>query len=147
MRDQIFISYSHADKKLKDELLKHLSPYLRSGAITAWSDEQLAPGGQWFDEIKTALGNTRAAVLLVSPDFLASDFIDKEELGPFLKEAATGGVKILWVPIRASSFEETPLRHFQAVSPPNEPLGAKSKSDRDKAWVKVCQVIKKAVNP
>ncbi|MFY9822352.1 MAG: TIR domain-containing protein [Thermoanaerobaculia bacterium] len=147
MRDQVFISYSHKDKKFMEELLTHLKPYLRSGAVTAWSDQQIAPGAKWFDEIKTALGNARAAVLLVTPDFLASDFIDKHELGPFLKEAAAGGVKILWIPIRASSFEETPLKHYQAVSPPSEPLRAKSKAGRDEAWVQVCKAIKNAVNP
>ena len=46
MQDQVFISYSHADEKLMKELLKHLKPYARSGAIAAWSDKQIAPGGE-----------------------------------------------------------------------------------------------------
>ncbi|MFL6262686.1 MAG: TIR domain-containing protein [Thermoanaerobaculia bacterium] len=146
MRDQVFISYSHRDKKLMNELLTHLKPYVRSG-ITVWSDQQIASGSKWFDEIKAALAKTSVAVLLVSPDFLASDFIHEHELGPFLKEAKARGVRILWVPIYASSYEETDLKHLQAVSPPNEPIGAKSKADRDAAWVRVCKEIKKAVNP
>jgi hypothetical protein len=146
MRDQVFISYSHRDKKLMNELLTHLKPYVRSG-ITVWSDQQIASGSKWFDEIKAALAKTSVAVLLVSPDFLASDFIHEHELGPFLKEAKAGGVRILWVPIYASSYEETDLKDLQAVSPPNEPIGAKSKADRDAAWVRVCKEIKKAVNP
>jgi hypothetical protein len=146
MRDQVFISYSHRDKKLMEELHTHLKPYVRSG-ITVWSDQQIASGSKWFDEIKVALAKTSVAVLLVSPDFLASDFIHEHELGPFLKEAKAGGVRILWVPIYASSYEETDLKDLQAVSPPNEPIGAKSKADRDAAWVRVCKEIKKAVNP
>lgn len=147
MRDQVFISYSHRDKRLMEELLTHLKPYLRSGSVTAWSDKQITSGSRWFDEIKGALAKTSAAVLLVSPDFLASDFIHEHELGPLLKEATSGGVRILWVPLRASAYEETPLKDLQAVSTPDEPIGAKSKADRDEAWVRVCKEIKKAVNP
>ena len=85
-------------------------------AVTAWSDKQIASGSQWFAEIKAALAKTRVAVLLVSPGFLASDFIHEHELGPLLAEAQEGAVRILWVPILTCSYEETPLKDLQAVS-------------------------------
>ncbi len=145
-RDQVFISYSHADEKFMKELREHLTPYSRSGSITAWSDQQIVPGSKWFDEIQAALGKTSVAVLLVSPGFLASDFIHDHELGPLLKKAEEGGVKILWVLVRACSYEETPLKDYQAVvSPPEKPLARIA--DRDDAWVRVCKEIKRAVNP
>jgi hypothetical protein len=147
MIDQVFISYSHHDERFMEELRTHLKPFLRSGSVTTWSDQQIAPGLKWFDEIQAARGRTSVAVLLVSPDFLASDFIHEHELGPLLKEAESGGVRILWVPIRPSAYEETPLKHLQAASPPDEPLSAKNKTDRDEAWVLVCKEIKRAVNP
>src|SRR5262245_19831392 len=115
----VFISYSHRDKKLMEELLAHMKPYVRSGSVTAWSDKQIAAGSKWLAEIQTALGTSSVAVLLVSPQFLASDFIHDHELGPLLKAAEAGGVKILWVQNRASSYQETPLEAYQAVvSPP-----------------------------
>jgi hypothetical protein len=147
MKDQVFISYSHRDKKLMEEFLTHLKPYLRSGSVSAWSDQQITAGQKWFDEIKTELGKGSVAVLLVSPDFLASDFIHEHELGPLLKEANSGGVRLLWVPIRASAYEETPLKHYQAVSPPDEPLEGQTKAERNKTWVRICKEIKDAVNP
>ena len=147
MRDQVFISYSHRDKKFQEELLEHLAPYSRSGSITAWSDKQIAPGSQWFDEIEAGLKKTGVAVLLVSPSFLASDFIHEHELGPLLKEAAAGGVRILWIPIRPSAFEETPLKHYQAASPPEKPLAQMGRADRDEAWVRICKEIKLAATP
>jgi tetratricopeptide (TPR) repeat protein len=142
----VFISYSHRDKKLMDELLAHLKPYVRSGSVTAWSDKQIVPGSKWLPEIQTALGKAGVALLLVSPQFLASDFIHDHELGPLLKSAEAGGVKILWVQLRESSYRETPLQTYQAVvSPPAKPL-IEMRSERDRAWVQVCEAVKAAVN-
>jgi hypothetical protein len=93
------------------------------------------------------LSKAGVAVLLVSPDFLASDFIHEHELGPLLKEAKAGGVRILWVPLRSSAYKETPLNDLQAVSSPDEPLAQMSKAHRDEAWVEICKEIKRAVNP
>src|SRR5262249_51473031 len=98
----------------------------------------------WFDEIKAALGRTSVAVMLVTPAFIASDFIDKQELGPLLKEAVAGGVRILWVLIRDCSCLETPLKDYQAVvSPPGNPLASMTRAKRDSAWRKVCEAIKR----
>jgi hypothetical protein len=83
--------------------------------------------------------------MLVTPSFLASDFIHEHELGPLLKEAEQGGVRILWIPVRACSYKETPLKNYQAVSDPDKPL-AQMKAERDRAWVKVCEEIKNALS-
>jgi hypothetical protein len=147
VRDQVFISYSHKDQKFLNDLLTHLKPYLRKGTFPAWSDEQIKPGSQWFDEIKSALAKTSVAVMLVSSDFLASDFIHEHELGPLLKEAEAGGVTILWVLIRDCSYEETLLEPYQAVvSPPGKSFASMTKAKRDTAWKAVCKAIKEAVN-
>ncbi len=146
VRDQVFISYSHRDKRLHEELVMHLAPYVRSGSVTAWSDKQIAAGSKWFTEIEEALKMTRVAVLLVSPGFLASGFIHEHELGPLLKKAEEGGVRILWVPLRPSSYEETGLKDLQAVSAPEKPLAQMERADRDAAWVSICKEIKRAVN-
>jgi internalin A len=93
--DLVFISYSHEDTKWREELEKHLKPYLRASSIKSWSDKQISSGTEWLTEIKAARTNTKVAVLLVTPDFIASDFVHEYELGPFLKEAKQGGVRIL----------------------------------------------------
>jgi hypothetical protein len=145
-RDQVFISYSHEDTKWREDLEKHLKPYLRAGSIKGWSDKQIIPGSKWFEEIKSALVQTNVAVLLVTPDFLASDFIHEHELGPLLKEAERSGVTILWVPIYASAYKQTALDKYQAVIDPNRPLASfSSKAKRDEAWVTICEEIQEAV--
>jgi hypothetical protein len=85
--------------------------------------------------------------LLVGPDFLASDFIHENELGPLLKEATDGGLKILWVLVRDCAWRETPLKDFQSVLPPDKSLAAMTKAKRDTAWRKVCEAIKLAAEP
>ena len=67
LKDRVFISYSHKDHKFRAELETHLKPYLRKGNFSIWSDQQIQPGSQWFEEIQAALGNSKIAVLLVSP--------------------------------------------------------------------------------
>lgn len=144
-REHVFISYSHKDTKFLDQLLTHLKPLERAGKLTKWSDKQIAAGSEWFSEIQESLARTKVAILLVTPNFLASDFIHQHELGPLLRQANAGGVQILWIPVRACSYEETALKNYQALSSPDKPL-AQMKAERDAAWVKICREIKKAKN-
>jgi formylglycine-generating enzyme required for sulfatase activity len=144
-KDQVFISYSHHDKRWCDEFHKHLKPYLRNGVITIWSDRQIAPGSEWFAQIQTELADSKIAVLLVSPDFINSDFIDEHELGPLLKKAEAGGVRILWIPVSTSSYDQTALKEYQAIIDAGKPLAEMSKPKRDRAWVEICKEIQKAV--
>ena len=143
LRDQVFICYSHKDKRWLDDLQTHLKPHVRNGSITAWSDKQIVPGSKWFSEIKVALASTKVAVLLVTPNFLASDFIHEHELTPLLKEAEKGDVRIIWIPVRACSYKETALKDYQVAIDPDKPL-ANMKAERDKAWVGICEEIKRA---
>lgn len=143
---QVFISYSHKDEKpFLNEFRDHLKPFVRLG-ISVWSDRHIIPGSLWLDEIKTALASAKIAVLMVSPAFLASDIIHAHELMPLLKNAAQAGVHILWIPVRACSYEVTPLKDYQAVLSPDKPL-AEMKAQRDKAWVTICKVIQKMLLP
>lgn len=139
----VFVSYCHADVAFKTQLATHLKALSFSGRLTFWSDDQIKPGADWFSEITNSLNTARVAVLLVSGDFLASDFIREHELNPILQKHREGSVKLLWVPVRACNWEETQLSALQAVVPPQKPL-AEMKAERDRAWVTICKAIKAA---
>lgn len=131
-RDQVFISYSHADDKWLKELRIHLEPYVRSTAITVWDDTMIRAGAVWKESIRQALASAKVAVLLVSPAFLASKFIAEQELPPLLEAANSEGVAVLWVPVRHSSFKLTPIAEYQAVHSPEKPLVSLSSGGRDR---------------
>ncbi len=76
---RLFISYSHKDEALKDELVTMLAGLQRRGVIDAWEDRQIQPGEEWNQAIQDALSRCDLALLLVSPDYLASRFIQEEE--------------------------------------------------------------------
>jgi formylglycine-generating enzyme required for sulfatase activity len=125
-RHQLFISYSHADRDWVERLQKMIKPLVRSEALRLWDDSRIPPGAKWKAEIEKALASAKVALLLVSDDFLASEFVINKELPPLLRAAEHEGLCILWVCLGPCFYEATPIHNYQAVLPPEEPLEALS---------------------
>ena len=143
IRNQIFISYSRRDGEWLEKLRTHLIPLIREKNIKIWDDTQIPPGSDWQKEINKALATAKIALLLVSPDFLASDFINREEL-PYLLEASEAeGLTIFWIPVRPSLYEETKIKNYQAAHDPKYPLSTLTESEQEQSLVKICQKLKK----
>lgn len=145
-RQGVFISYSHVDRKWLDKLDVHLKPHMHGEKFYAWDDREITPGSKWAEEIDSALNSARVAVLLVSPDFLASDFIMSVELPRIIHRVENDNLTILWVPIRDSSYEITALAQYQAAFSPRQPLASLSNSELDSAFNEVAESIARALD-
>ncbi len=141
----IFFSYSHSDRRWLDELETLLKPALQSLAIDAWSDKEITPGDLWRGKIREAIKEAKVAVLLVSPKFLDSDFIKKDELPPLLQAAEKRGVTILWIHVRPSLYEYTAIADFQSPHDVKTALSELTRPKRDRVLRDVAKSILEAV--
>jgi nucleotide-binding universal stress UspA family protein len=144
-RNRVFISYSHEDKEWLERLQRHLRPLERAGALV-WDDTRLQPGTPWREEIRKALAQTKIAILLISADFLSSEFIATNELPPLLAAAEDEGATILPVIVSHCRFvREESLSRFQAVNDPEKPLVQLGRANREKVLDQVARAVEDAL--
>lgn len=158
----VFICYAHSDNESPDpgkhwlnRLLEQLQPLVLQDKIKAWSDTQLETGHLWDQSIKTQLQNAKAAVLLVSPAFLASKYIRNNELPVLLMNAKERGVTVLPIILRQCLFSEAKFKYpdpvhgpqelslsvFQSANPPDKPLNMMSEHEQDNVLVSIARRI------
>lgn len=144
--NRIFLSYSHKDKDWVDRLKSMLAPYLRAAEseIDFWDDSRLQAGQRWDTEIHNALEHAGVAVVLVSSNFLSSQYVIENELPPIIKAADEGGLRLLWIYISAAGWEETLLKKFQATHDTKMPLNTLSGPEQDEVLKSVARQIKEA---
>jgi len=145
VRDQVFVSYSHEDAAWWERLRKVLAPMVRANPKAIWWDGFIAAGQTWREEIQQGLDAARVALLLVSPAFLASEFILKVELPTILNAAETQGVRILWCLVRNCWYKRTPIERYQAVHDPGKAWNALGEAELDALLVKIAETIDEAL--
>ena len=136
---RIFVSYSHKDKSWLEEFRSHIQPLIRGGHIDPWEDSKIAPGQEWHKEITKAIEAADIAVLLVTSNFLDSEFIANEELPRLL----AGRKTVFWIAVRHSNYAVTSIAKYQCANAPDFPLASLTKSKRDKAWVEISEKLLK----
>ncbi|WP_298610067.1 SUMF1/EgtB/PvdO family nonheme iron enzyme [uncultured Thiothrix sp.] len=119
----IFISYSHKDEPWKDALERHLKVLELHGEFAIWDDRQIEMGSNWLPAIETALEKARVALLLVSSDFLTSEFIKRKEIPRFLQRREAEGLQIIPVMVKPCLWQAVPwLEAIQGATKDNRPL-------------------------
>jgi hypothetical protein len=141
MVPSVFISYGHADVGEIDwlgRLRSFLAVFERQRRIQVWDDRGIRPGSEWRAAIQSALENADAAVLLVGPRFLASDFIANHELPHLLEAARSGGARLYPVIVGFCAYSESPLRKYQSFNSPQQPLEALPAPDQNRLMNELC---------
>lgn len=118
----IFVSYAHEDSDWAKRIRTMMQPLQRTHAVEVWDDRRIQASKDWHAEIDRALSRARIAVLLVSPDFLASEFIEKYELPAILTARQQGRLDILWIYVAPCLVDKSALGSIQAAHSPREPL-------------------------
>jgi hypothetical protein len=145
-RRGVFVSYAHKDDQTwLDTLLSHLSWLQRQHGVEIWTDRGIQPGAKWHETIQHALDRAKVAVLLVSPEFLDSDYIASNELPKMLQAAESEGMTIFWIPVRPSAYRRSPIGAFQAAHAPDKPLSGLRGAERDQAFVDIGEKLGKAL--
>lgn len=135
---EVFISYSKQDKELRDGLLSHLR-ILETKGIISWHDRQILPGTEWDEEIKARLNAADIILLLISADFLATDYCTQVEIPEALRRHEAGEATVIPVVLRSCTWDLTPLAAIQAYPEKAKPI--KSWPDIDEAYTDVVRGV------
>jgi len=139
----VFVSYTHQDKMFKDELLVSLASMSREQVIKVWHDQDVKPGDNWKEKTKEALEAAQIILLLVSPDFIASDYIHSTELQTAIEKYRRGEIIIMPILIRSTYLHGTPLEGFHALPYNKEAIALWR--NKDSAWFEVTSALRDVV--
>ncbi len=136
---EVFISYSSKDTVLKDELETHLSILKEQNLISCWHDSKIKPGVEWERKIDEHLQSADIILLLVSPNFLASEHC-KSEVNEAINRRESDNIHVIPIIIRPSDWKHTKLARLQAI--PRTGIPITSNPDRDNAFLDIINEIR-----
>lgn len=139
----VFYSYSHEDELFRNQLLKHLTLMKRSGVINGWSDRDINAGDEWKESIHDRLESAKVILLLISADFLASDYCYDIEMMRALERHESGDAKVIPIILRSCDWEGAPFSKLQALPPEARPLDLWE--NQDEAFTKIVEGIKRSI--
>jgi nucleoside phosphorylase len=145
---RLFISASPEDRELKDQLLRHLQVLVRFAGIDVWNADQVRAGEDWRRWVDQALDRAEVVLLLISADFLASDFLQDVEVAKLFERHAKGGVQVIPVLLRSCLWEMHPwLSKLAPLPTDRKPIASLQGDGRDSAFAEVARDIATATLP
>lgn len=140
---QVFFSYSHRDEDLRDELSKHLSILKRQGVIHEWHDRQIPAGSEWKEAIDDRMNQAQVILLLISSDFLASDYCHEIEMKRALERHDNKEAIVIPIILRSCDWQGALFGKLQAL--PKDAKPVTKWPDKDEAFTSVAQGIRKVI--
>lgn len=139
----VFLSYAHEDEAWLKKLEKHLSVLQRQEVISVWSDRQIIPGTNWANVIDQRLEQASIILLLVSADFLASDYCYGVEMKRALELQEAGQARVIPIAVRPADWKGAPFAQLQAL--PTNARAMSTWKNKDEALVNVVTGLRRAI--
>jgi len=142
---EVFCCYARKDQPLLLDLKTHLMPLQREGLITLWADVDINAGAEWEKEIHNHLNIAGIILLLVSPDFMASDYCYSIEMKKALNRNDDGTARVIPIILRPVDWTGTPFSKLQALPTDGKPITGRGWHSRDEAFADVARSLHKVV--
>jgi hypothetical protein len=140
---ELFYSYAHEDEELRNQLDKHLRLLQRQGFLSAWYDRDIRAGGDWSNEIDAHLESAQIILLLISPDFLASDYCYDTEMKRSLERHQRGEARVIPIILRPCDWRTSPFAHLQCLPRDGKPVIEWDKQDA--AFLDITRGLRRAL--
>jgi hypothetical protein len=141
---EIFFSYAHEDEVLRDELAKHLKLLERQGIIKAWHDRNITAGEEWKTAINTNLESAEIILLLVSADFLASDYCYDIEMKRALERHECNQARVIPIILRPVDWHQSPFSKLVAL--PTDGKAITTWLNQDEAFTNIVKGLRKVID-
>ena len=141
-RPRVFISYSSTDAKLKDDLVVRLKPMQAAqGLVDVWHDRCITPGEDWDGVIRKELEIADVVLLMVSPKFLASDYIGGVEVAAAVSRAKTGEARVIPIILEKCGYKHTAFGHFDPLPRKGQPV--RDRKPQRNAWYEIEEELRR----
>jgi tetratricopeptide (TPR) repeat protein len=140
---KLFFSYARKDKPLRDELEIHLSWLKRRYQLTNWHDREILPGEEWEQAIDKNINTANLIILLISPDFMASDYCFGKEMRRALERHKEGTCRVIPIILRPTYWEDAPFSSIQLLPTNAKPIT--SWPNQDEAFQDVVTAISRTI--
>ena len=139
----LVFSYSHADEALRNELEKHLSPLKRTGKITTWHDRRIVPGQEFERKIDHYFSQADIILILISSDFIASDYCYQVEMKNALERHDRGEAVVIPVILRNCAWHQLEFGSIMAATIDGKPIT--KFATHDEGYVQVVEAVSRAI--
>ncbi len=142
---KIFFCYAHKDERLLNKLKAHLRPLQRQGLIDVWHDRDISAGTEWERVIGEQLNAADIILLLISPDFMNSDYCYSFEMKRAIERHESGHAYVIPIILRSVYWKDAPFSKLQALPKDARPVTGRGWHNIDEALADVAHGIQKVV--
>ena len=143
---QVVFCYAHKDEALRDELEKHLSLLKHEGLFSGWHDRKIGPGKEMYKELDEKLLYAQIVLLLISSDFMASDYCYTVEMTKAMERHESHAARVIPIILRPTDWKTSPFGKLLALPTDGKPVTSDKWNSQDEAFLDVAEGIRRAIS-